>query len=79
MTIAAYVRVSSRGQKDDSQRAEIEKWLDRNGIDRQPLAAQTRDPWAVPKHPGPSRPAPVRVEGRLLAGRREVAGSSPPG
>jgi DNA invertase Pin-like site-specific DNA recombinase len=35
MTIAAYVRVSSRGQKDDSQRAEIQKWLDANGIDRQ--------------------------------------------
>lgn len=34
MTIAAYVRVSSRGQKDDSQRAEIQKWLDGNGIDR---------------------------------------------
>lgn len=33
MTIAAYVRVSSRGQRDDSQRAEIKKWLDANGID----------------------------------------------
>jgi len=34
MTIACYVRVSTRRQKDDSQRAEIEKWLDANGIDR---------------------------------------------
>jgi DNA invertase Pin-like site-specific DNA recombinase len=34
MTIAAYVRVSSRGQKDDSQRAEMQKWLKGNGIDR---------------------------------------------
>jgi DNA invertase Pin-like site-specific DNA recombinase len=33
VTIAAYVRVSSRGQKDDSQRAEIQKWLEANGID----------------------------------------------
>src|SRR5262245_33698971 len=34
MTIACYVRVSSHRQKDDSQRAEIEKWLDANGINR---------------------------------------------
>jgi len=34
MTIACYVRVSTRRQKDDSQRAEIEKWLDANGIER---------------------------------------------
>jgi len=33
VTIACYVRVSSRGQKHDSQRAEIQKWLDSNGID----------------------------------------------
>jgi DNA invertase Pin-like site-specific DNA recombinase len=33
MTIAAYVRVSSKRQKDDSQRAEIQKWMDANGID----------------------------------------------
>jgi DNA invertase Pin-like site-specific DNA recombinase len=33
MTIAAYVRVSSKRQKDDGQRAEIQKWLDANGID----------------------------------------------
>lgn len=33
MTIAAYVRVSSKRQKDDAQRAEIQKWLDANGID----------------------------------------------
>src|SRR5262249_51451862 len=32
MTVACYVRVSSRRQKDDSQRAEIQKWLDANGI-----------------------------------------------
>ena len=33
MTVACYVRVSSRRQKDDSQRAEIQKWLDGTGID----------------------------------------------
>jgi DNA invertase Pin-like site-specific DNA recombinase len=30
--VAAYVRVSSRYQKTDSQEAEIKKWLDGNGI-----------------------------------------------
>lgn len=30
--IAAYVRVSTRNQKDDSQRAEIQKWLDNQGF-----------------------------------------------
>lgn len=33
MTVAAYVRVSSRHQKTDSQEAEIKKWLEGNGID----------------------------------------------
>ncbi len=30
--IAAYCRVSHRSQRHDSQRAEIQKWLDNNGI-----------------------------------------------
>ena len=30
--VAAYVRVSSRSQKTDSQEAEIKKWLDGHGI-----------------------------------------------
>jgi DNA invertase Pin-like site-specific DNA recombinase len=33
MTVACYVRVSSRRQKVDSQRSEIQKWLDATGID----------------------------------------------
>jgi DNA invertase Pin-like site-specific DNA recombinase len=33
MVVACYVRVSTRHQKDDGQRAEIQKWLDANGID----------------------------------------------
>ncbi|MBD1821119.1 recombinase family protein [Cyanobacteria bacterium FACHB-DQ100] len=32
-TIACYVRVSSRRQRTDSQRAEIEQWLARHGFD----------------------------------------------
>jgi hypothetical protein len=32
MSIAAYVRGSSKGQKDVSQQSEIEKWLDANGF-----------------------------------------------
>jgi len=32
MKVAAYVRVSSRHQKTDSQEAEINKWLEGNGI-----------------------------------------------
>ena len=33
MTVAVYVRVSSRHQRTDSQEAEIKKWLEGNGID----------------------------------------------
>jgi len=33
MTVAAYIRVSTRRQNDDGQRAEVQKWLDANGID----------------------------------------------
>lgn len=32
-TIAVYCRVSSRWQKNDSQEAEIRRWLEANGID----------------------------------------------
>jgi DNA invertase Pin-like site-specific DNA recombinase len=31
--VAAYLRVSTADQKHDSQRAELEQWLDRQGID----------------------------------------------
>ena len=31
--IAAYCRVSSRGQRNDSQRAELRRWLEGNGIE----------------------------------------------
>jgi DNA invertase Pin-like site-specific DNA recombinase len=52
MSIAAYVRVSSKWQKDVSQRAEIEKWLDANGIVQvqvqwlvSPLGSHSRMRW----------------------------------
>ncbi len=32
MTIACYCRVSSRHQKNDSQKAEIQRWLQNNGL-----------------------------------------------
>jgi DNA invertase Pin-like site-specific DNA recombinase len=32
MTVACYIRVSSRSQRTDSQEAEIKKWLEGNGI-----------------------------------------------
>ncbi len=35
MKVACYVRTSTRRQKDDSQRNEIQKWLVANGIDQQ--------------------------------------------
>jgi len=31
MSVGAYIRVSSRTQKSDSQRAEIQRWLDAHG------------------------------------------------
>jgi len=33
MTVACYIRVSTRRQNDDGQRAEVKKWLDASGID----------------------------------------------
>ncbi len=39
--IACYCRVSTRHQKNDSQRAEIERWLDHQPLDR--LSRRQRD------------------------------------
>jgi DNA invertase Pin-like site-specific DNA recombinase len=65
MTIACYVRVSSRRQKDDSQRAEIEKWLDANGIDRSKVE------WYADKESGRSmkRPAFDRLQADIFHGK----------
>ena len=65
MTIAAYVRVSSRRQKDDSQRAEIEKWFDAHGIDRKAVE------WYADKESGMTmkRPEFDRLQADIFHGK----------
>jgi DNA invertase Pin-like site-specific DNA recombinase len=65
MTIACYVRVSTRQQKDDSQRAEIEKWLDANGIDRSQVK------WYADKESGKflKRPEFDRLQADIFHGK----------
>jgi len=65
MTVACYVRVSTRHQKDDSQRAEIQKWLDANGIER------TRVKWYADKDTGKrlKRPEFDRLQADIFHGR----------
>ena len=68
MTIACYVRVSTRRQKDDSQRAEIEKWLDANGIDRSQVK------WYADKESGKflKRPEFDRLQADIFHGKVKV-------
>jgi DNA invertase Pin-like site-specific DNA recombinase len=65
MTVACYVRVSSRRQKDDSQRAEIEKWLDANAIDPEQVE------WYADKETGKTlkRPAFDRLQTDIFHGK----------
>jgi DNA invertase Pin-like site-specific DNA recombinase len=65
MTVAAYVRVSTRHQKDDGQRAEIKKWLDSTGID----PAQVR--WYADKETGTTlrRPAFEQLQADIFHGK----------
>jgi DNA invertase Pin-like site-specific DNA recombinase len=65
MTIACYVRVSSRRQKDDSQRAEIQKWLDANGIDPHQVE------WYADKETGTTlkRPGFDRLQADIFHGK----------
>ncbi|QGJ70883.1 Transposon resolvase [Planctomycetales bacterium 10988] len=65
MTIACYVRVSSSRQKDDSQRAEIQKWLDANGIDPNQVE------WYADKESGRTtkRPEFDRLQGDIFSGK----------
>jgi DNA invertase Pin-like site-specific DNA recombinase len=65
MTVACYVRVSSRRQKDDSQRAEIQKWLDANAID--PKLVE----WYADKETGTTlkRPAFDRLQADIFHGK----------
>ncbi|MEQ9409168.1 MAG: recombinase family protein [Fuerstiella sp.] len=65
MSIACYVRVSSRRQKDDSQRAEIQKWLDANGIDPKQVE------WYADKESGRTtkRPEFERLQADIFSGK----------
>jgi DNA invertase Pin-like site-specific DNA recombinase len=65
MTVACYVRVSSRRQKDDSQRAEIQKWLDASGIDPQQVE------WYADKETGTTlqRPEFERLQADIFHGK----------
>jgi len=65
MTVAAYIRVSTRRQNDDGQRAEVKKWLDANGID------PTKVTWYCDKESGTTlkRPEFDRLQADIFHGR----------
>jgi DNA invertase Pin-like site-specific DNA recombinase len=62
--VAAYVRVSTAGQNEAGQRAEIERWLTGNGID--PAGVR----WFVDKKTGDNlqRPAFEKLQAAIFAG-----------
>ncbi|MBV8315727.1 MAG: recombinase family protein, partial [Singulisphaera sp.] len=62
--VAAYVRVSGRGQKTDSQREEIRRWLEGSGIARDQVE------WYVDVESGRkmSRPEFDRLRRDIFAG-----------
>jgi DNA invertase Pin-like site-specific DNA recombinase len=62
--VAAYVRVSTVGQNEAGQRAEIERWLAGNGIE--PAGVR----WFVDKRTGDTlkRPAFEQLQGAIFAG-----------
>jgi DNA invertase Pin-like site-specific DNA recombinase len=63
--IAAYCRVSHRSQKHDSQKAEIQKWLDNHGIDPKQVE------WYMDKETGKhtNRPAFERLQKDIFDGK----------
>lgn len=65
MTVACYVRVSTRRQNDDGQRAEIQRWLDGNGIDPKQVT------WYADRESGTTlkRPEFDRLQRDVFAGR----------
>jgi DNA invertase Pin-like site-specific DNA recombinase len=65
MTVACYVRVSTRRQNDDGQRAEIQKWLDANGIDPKKVT------WYADKESGTTmkRPEFDRLQADIFHGK----------
>lgn len=64
MSIAAYCRVSTNHQKNDSQIAEINKWLDAHGYDHGQVA------WFVDKESGKTfkRPQFEQLQAAIFAG-----------
>jgi DNA invertase Pin-like site-specific DNA recombinase len=68
VTVAAYVRVSSRHQKTDSQEAEIKKWAEGNGID------PTNVTWFIDRETGKTldRPAFKKLQQAIFAGTIKV-------
>lgn len=63
--IAAYCRVSHSSQKHDSQKAEIQKWLDNHGIDPKQVE------WYLDKETGKhtNRPAFERLQKDIFDGK----------
>lgn len=63
--IAAYCRVSHKSQKHDSQKAEIQKWLDNHGIDPNQVE------WYLDKETGKhtNRPAFERLQKDIFDGK----------
>ena len=68
MTIACYVRVSSSRQKNDSQRAEIQKWLEANGVDQKQVE------WYAGKRSGgtTNRPEFDRLQADIFSGKAKT-------
>ncbi|MFH1918495.1 MAG: recombinase family protein [Planctomycetota bacterium] len=64
-SIAAYVRVSSKGQKTDSQEAELRKWLRANGYDLRQVE------WYIDKEMGKTlrRPEFDRLQRDIFDGK----------
>lgn len=64
-TIACYVRVSTTGQNEESQRREIQKWLSGNGID------PTTVLWFTDKETGDNlnRPSFERLQKKVFDGQ----------
>ncbi|MFH1921449.1 MAG: recombinase family protein [Planctomycetota bacterium] len=64
-SIAAYVRVSSKGQKTDSQEAELRKWLRANGYDLRQVE------WYIDKETGKTlrRPEFDRLQRDIFDGK----------
>lgn len=64
MSIAVYCRVSTKKQSNDSQVAEIEKWLDAHGYDRQQVQ------WFADKETGKTlkRPEFEKLQKAIFAG-----------